>query len=57
MLFSPFEHLSDDRQKRAVGTGLGLSIVKLFTELMAGSVSVESEKGRGTTFRVKFPLA
>lgn len=57
MLFSPFEQVSDDRQKRAVGTGLGLSIVKLFTELMAGSVSVESEKGRGTTFQVRFPLA
>lgn len=57
VLFSPFEQVSDDRQKRAVGTGLGLSIVKLFTEAMGGKVSVVSEKGKGTTFKVSFPLA
>lgn len=37
------------------GTGLGLAIVKHNTELYGGSVSVESEVGKGTTFQVKLP--
>jgi signal transduction histidine kinase len=37
------------------GTGLGLAIVKHNTELYNGTVSVESELGRGATFRVKLP--
>lgn len=37
------------------GTGLGLAIVKHNTELYNGTVSVESEAGKGTTFRVKLP--
>ena len=37
------------------GTGLGLAIVKHNTELYNGTVSVESEPGKGATFRVKLP--
>jgi signal transduction histidine kinase len=37
------------------GTGLGLAIVKHNTELYGGTVSVESEVGRGTTFAIKLP--
>ncbi|EIT70415.1 MULTISPECIES: ATP-binding protein [Hydrocarboniphaga] len=53
-IFQPFEQAGG----RSVqpGSGLGLTIVKRLAELMAGSVSVESEPGRGSTFSVLLEL-
>lgn len=49
-LFGSFQRL-DTRQNRAVeGTGLGLSICKRLMDLMGGTISVESEYGKGSTF-------
>jgi signal transduction histidine kinase len=42
---------------KADGTGLGLAIVKKIVDEHGGKVSYESEAGRGTTFRVRLPLA
>lgn len=49
-LFGSFQRL-DTRQNRSVeGTGLGLSICKRLMDLMGGTISVESEYGKGSTF-------
>ena len=37
------------------GTGLGLSITKKFAELLGGTISVESEVGKGATFAIRIP--
>ena len=36
-------------------TGLGLAIVRHYTELLSGTVSVESQIGQGTTFTIQIP--
>lgn len=41
---------------RGEGTGLGLAAVRRYMRSSAGEVEVESEVGRGTTFRLEFPL-
>ena len=42
-------------RERPVGTGLGLAIVKELTQAMGGQVSVRSEPGGPTAFRVRLP--
>jgi PAS domain S-box-containing protein len=55
-LFVPFSRL--DAQAAGIeGTGLGLVLSKRLVEAMGGSLRVESEPGRGTTFWVELPLA
>jgi PAS domain S-box-containing protein len=51
LLFQRFNQV--DRERGFQGTGLGLSIVKQLTELMGGSVGVESELGVGSTFHAE----
>jgi signal transduction histidine kinase len=54
-IFEPFTQLADRDQMRE-GTGLGLNITRRLLELMHGSLSVESEVGKGSLFRLELAL-
>jgi signal transduction histidine kinase/CheY-like chemotaxis protein len=55
-LFKPFQQGDGSIRRRYGGTGLGLSISKNFVELHHGSMWVESEAGKGSTFYFRLPL-
>lgn len=56
-IFERFYRVDKARSRPAGGTGLGLPIVKEVVNRMGGSVSVESQLGRGSTFEILLPTA
>ncbi|WP_331255502.1 PAS domain S-box protein [Candidatus Bealeia paramacronuclearis] len=54
-LFNPFVQADTSTTRKYGGTGLGLTLVKRYTEMMGGSIAVESISGQGTTFVMRLP--
>ena len=55
-LFDAFSQEDSSKTSHSGSTGLGMAITKSIVELMNGTISVESEKNKGTTFTVKVTL-
>ncbi len=56
-LFKKFSQLDTGFARKQEGTGLGLYISKIILDNMNGKIWVESEKGKGATFKFSLPIA
>lgn len=55
-LFDAFTRERDSRVDKTEGSGLGMAITKKLTELFGGTIDVQSQLGKGTTFCIELPL-
>ena len=55
-IFDRFYQVNPTDSSHSEGTGIGLALVKEYTEIMKGTLEVESKVGSGTLFSIKLPL-
>lgn len=55
-IFDPFSQADDSTTRRYGGTGLGLAITSQIARMMGGTLAVDSEPGKGSTFRLELPM-
>jgi PAS domain S-box-containing protein len=55
LIFDPFRQVSEGLNREFEGTGLGLTVTKKLVELLGGTISVESQLGKGSTFNLELP--
>ncbi len=55
-IFEPFHQVDGAKSRKYAGTGLGLSICRKYAEALGGTVTVQSEPGRGSTFTLDIPV-
>ena len=55
-IFDRFYRVSSDRSRGTGGSGLGLAIAMAITKAHNGSLQVQSELGKGSTFTIRLPL-
>jgi signal transduction histidine kinase len=54
-VFEEFYRVRSEQTHGITGTGLGLSLVKRLVEQHQGSIAVDSEPGKGSTFTIRLP--
>lgn len=55
-IFDEFSQENSGARTNYKGTGLGMAITKRYIDMMGGTIALESQKGKGTTFTVDLPL-
>ena len=56
MIFERFAQVDSSFSRKQEGSGIGLALVKCLVELQQGTICVESEEGKGSTFIVSLPI-
>ena len=56
-VFERFFRTDDSRNARTGGLGLGLAISRAIMEAHGGTITARSELGRGSTFRIEWPVS